>query len=155
MRYIAILFAIFHSITCIPQHSSSSDIIKHTSHFFLGNNGMAQLYTMLIQINNRSADTEINIPYSKGDKVTINNIWIEDLEGNIILKLKNNDIKDRSYISSISLYENDFVKYFNVRHDIYPYRIYYTYNIKYAKSLNTIDIDYSNSKLTFNFSISV
>lgn len=107
---------------------------------------MVQIDTVLMQINDRSADTEILIPYSKGDRVNVEKVWIEDQHGNIIRNLKKNEIKDRSYISSISLYEDDFVKYFDLKHDKYPYRIYYISRISYAKSLNIIDIDHARAK---------
>lgn len=108
---------------------------------------MVQIDTVLMQINDRNADTEIFIPYSKGDKISVDIVRIEDQEGNIIRKLKKNEIKDRSFISSISLYEDDFVKYFDLKHDKFPYRIFYVTRIHYAKSLNIIDIDYVRSKI--------
>lgn len=145
MRHIAVLLVIFQSLICFPQ-PSSSEVINRTSHFMLNSNGMVQADTVMIQINDRHADTEILIPYSKGDKVNVDNVWIEYPAGNIIRKLKKNEIKDRSFISSISLYEDDFVKYFDLKHDQYPYRIYYTSRINYAKSLNIIDIDHSRGK---------
>ena len=107
---------------------------------------MVQIDTVLMQINDRSADTEILIPYSKGDRISVDNMWIEDQAGNIIRKLKKSELKDRSYISSISLYEDDFVKYFDLKHDKFPYRIFYTSRINYAKSLNIIDINHIRAK---------
>lgn len=145
MRHIVVLFVIFQSFTCFSQ-PSSTEIINRTSHFILNSNGMVQIDTVLMQINDRNADTEIIIPYSKGDKISVDNVWIEDQAGNIIRKLKKSEIKDRSYISSISLYEDDFVKYFNLNHDNFPYRIFYTSRINYAKSLNIIDIDQVRKK---------
>ncbi len=146
MRNFALFFFIFYTFTCFSQSSPSNEIIHRTSHFILNNNGMIQIDTMLMQINDRNAVTEILIPYSKGDKITIDDAWIEDKEGNIIRRLKKNEIKDRSFISSISLYEDDFVKYFDLKYDQYPYLIFYVSRIHYAKSLNIINIDHTRSK---------
>ena len=146
MRHIAFIFVIFYSLSCFSQSSPSTEVIKRTSHFILHNDGMVQIDTTLIQINDRNADTEILIPYSKGDKIKIDDAWIEDQDGNIIRSLQKSEIKERSYISSISLYEDDFVKYFDLKYDKFPYRIYYVSWIHYAKSLNIIDIDHSRSK---------
>lgn len=146
MKNIALLFFIFRSIITLSQSPPSSEVIRLTSHFILDNSGMTQIDTVLIQINDRNADTEILIPYSKGDKIKIDNARIEDKDGNIIRILKKNEIKDRSFISSISLYEDDFVKYFDLKYDQYPYRIFYVSRIQYAKSMNIIDIDHARSK---------
>ena len=145
MKNIALLFFIFRSIITLSQSPPSSEVIRLTSHFILDNSGMTQIDTVLIQINDRNADTEILIPYSKGDKIKIDNARIEDKDGNIIRILKKNEIKDRSFISSISLYEDDFVKYFDLKYDQYPYRIFYVSRIQYAKSMNIIDIDHARS----------
>lgn len=145
MRNIAVLFVIFQSFACLSQ-SSSSEIINRTSHFIFNSNGMVQIDTVLMQINDRNADTEIIIPYSKGDKISVDIVRLEDQDGNIIRKLKKNEIKDRSFISSISLYEDDFVKYFDLKHDQFPYRIFYVSWIHYAKSLNIVDIDHARTK---------
>lgn len=128
------------------QTESDLEVVSRSHHFTISKNSMSVIDTLLIQVNNRNADTEINIPYSKGDKIDIRDAWIEDINGNIIRKLRKKDIKDRSNISSIALYEDDFVKYFDLRHDVFPYRIFYTSRIQYARSLNTIDIDHSWAK---------
>lgn len=146
MRHITVLFVIFQSLACLSQSSPSIEIINRTSHFIMNSNGMVQIDTVLMQINDRSADTEILIPYSKGDRIKIDNAWIEDQEGNIIRALKKNEIRDRNFISSISLYEDDFVKYFDLKHDKFPYRIFYVSWIHYTKSLNIIDMDHVRSK---------
>lgn len=145
MRYILVLFVNLQVFICFSQ-SSSSEVINRTSHFILNSNGMVQIDTVLMQINDRNADTEILIPYSKGDKVNVDNVWIEDQAGNIIRKLKKSDLKDRSFISSISLYEDDLVKYFDLKYDQFPYRIFYTSRINYAKSMNVIDINQVRAK---------
>lgn len=146
MKALFIFLLYLSAFVCFSQ-TNDSEIVGVTSHYVLSDNRMIQIDTVLIQINNRSADTEILIQYSKGDKVSIDNVWIEDFSGKVIRKLKKNEIKDRSFISNISLYEDDFVKYFDLKHDVYPYRIYYTSKILYAKSLNAITINLSNSKI--------
>lgn len=130
----------------LAQTPSDMEVIARTSHFILAPGGMTRVDTVLLQINNRNADTEIRIPYSRGDKVNIDRAWIEDATGSVVRALRKNDIRDRSSISSISLYEDDFVKYFDLKHDAFPYRIYYTVRIRYMRSLNTIDINHAWSK---------
>ena len=49
--------------------------------------------------------------------------------------LKNSDITDKSAISDISLYEDSFNKCFQLKHNIYPYRVIYTYKTTYRNSI--------------------
>lgn len=84
---------------------------------------------VLIQINNKQGDdfAKIEIPYSKKIKVIITGAQIEMLNGTVIRSLKKSEIKDQSAISAISLYEDDFIKKFELIHNEYPYRIRYSY----------------------------
>lgn len=93
------------------------------------------------QINNRKGDEHaiISVPYSKKNKVTIVEAWIEDANGTVIRKLKNADIKDQSAISDISLYEDNYVKTFELRHNSYPYRIYYKTRCTYSELIEIVD----------------
>jgi hypothetical protein len=90
---------------------------------------MVQTDSVVIQINNRVGEnyTWISIPYSKIEKVSAIDAWIESVDGKKIRELKKSDIADKSAISDISMYEDDFIKYFQLKHNEYPYRIVYTY----------------------------
>ena len=153
MQYIFIALMLSLNLALLKSQTPPNlEVVSRTSHFNIAKNSMTAVDTVLIQINNRDADTEIIIPYSKGDKLNIGDAWIEDVSGNIVRKLRKKDIKDRSNISSIALYEDDFVKYFDLKHDVFPYRIYYTSRNQYARSLNTIDIDHARTKTPVRFS---
>lgn len=82
-----------------------------------------------IQINNRFGDNyaEISLPYSKISKLSDIDAYIEDMTGKRIRDLKKSDITDKSAISNISLYEDDFTKDFELKHNVYPYKVIYTY----------------------------
>ncbi len=131
-RLILTLLIAINVTGALAQVPPDMEIITRTLHFSLAPEGMTRNDTVLLQINNRNATTEIRIPYSRGDKVNIGNAWIEDITGNIIRTTKRNDIKDRSSISSMAMYEDNFEKYFDLKHNVYPYRVYYTARIQYA-----------------------
>ena len=113
------------------------EIINYTSYYKVDGKKLFCTDSVLLQINSIEGDDNsiINIPYSKGDKISIKEAWIEDLSGNVIRKLKGSDIHNRNAVSGSSLYKNDYVKYFELKHNVYPYRIRYTYTATYSKFL--------------------
>jgi hypothetical protein len=97
--------------------------------------------TYEIKINNRAGEkfTKISIPYSRLIKISQLEAYIKDNRGTIIKRLQKGDITDKSAISVSSLYEDDFVKEFTLKHNSYPYSIVYTYQLEEEEF---ISIDY-------------
>lgn len=146
MRYIHKLLLCTICIIPFALHAEApykSEILKQTRHYVITGNKLIQTDSMLIQINNRSAsdDATITLPYTKGDKVSVILAQIEDSRGNIIRKLKNNEIKHQSAISDIALYEDDFIKFFELNHNMYPYRIRYVTQTTRARFLQVCMFD--------------
>lgn len=126
--FLVCLFIGSNALHCQPYNA---EVIEYSSLCRVDNNKLTLTDTVTIQINNRAGDkyTSIDIPYSKKDKISNLEAWIEDMKGNKIRDLKKSDISDQSAISDITFYEDNFTKSFQLKHNIYPYRITYTYQI--------------------------
>jgi hypothetical protein len=85
--------------------------------------------TIIIQINNRNGEEycDVEISYDKGYPLTRFSAWISDTNGIVIRELKKQDYKDENEVEYNTLYQDDFVRKFTLKHNIYPYCIGYTY----------------------------
>ncbi len=130
---------IFHQ--SLFSQSFDAEVVRYTSLYEIDKDKLIATDSVTIQVNNRSGDkyTEVSIPYSKSEKISDIEAWIEDMNGKKVRELKNSEIKEKSAISDISLYEDNFTKYFELKHHVYPYKVFYTYTTTYR---NFITIAY-------------
>ncbi len=117
------------AFTTLNAQQPDSEILEYSSYRKVSGGKLIQTDSVCIQINTRTGDqdAQIFIPYTKSEKLSIRNAWIEDNQGQIVRKLKKDEIKDLNYISDYSLYQDDFIKSFELKHNVYPYRIRYDY----------------------------
>lgn len=116
--------------------------------------------TVDIQINNREGEefTEVSIPYSKSEPISSLSACIM-VNGQVIKKLAKSDVVTKSYISDGSLYEDDFVKEFTLKHNTYPYVLSYSYKTQYNSFLYidywspVIDYDIPTSKASLTVKV--
>lgn len=129
-----------------------SEVIKSSIHFVLKGDNLSKIDTTVIQINERMGDHDTHIAeiYQKGDKVSIEKAWIEDMVGNMIRKLKNNEIEDQSYIRDVAFYSDTYIKHFQLKHNTYPYRICYILKHSFGRNTNIWDSDYTGRKQPVN-----
>lgn len=128
LKIIFFLFLLINISQTFAQNYHS-EVVKYSTYYEIKKEKLILTDSVIIQINDRSGETHTNvrIPYTKNQKITDLDAWIEDQHGNIVRKLKSSDIEDKNNISDYSLYEDDFVKTFQLKHNAYPYRIFYTY----------------------------
>lgn len=149
LTYILILY-----VVCLFQgkiasqeiSKDDSEVIRYSSYREVRGNKLTVTDTLVVQINNRDGDSaaEVDIVYSKGEKPSIDFAWIEDMQGNVIRKLKNSEIKDRNYISDATLYQDEFIRSFQLKHNQYPYRLVFSYKTVMSKFFQIAAIDYSH-----------
>jgi len=113
--------------------ADDSEILQSVSVRKIENGKLIAIDSILIQINTRKGETasEFSLQYSKKDKTNVESAWIEDVFGNIIRKLENKDILTSNLISNSSLYQDEFLKEFQLKHNVYPYRIFLCYKTVY------------------------
>lgn len=108
-----------------------AEVIDYSTSCEVSSNRLTTTEFMTIIINNRAGDEYgiFHIPYSKNVEISNLNAWIEDVDGNVIRKLKKDDIIDNSAIPEMSLYADYFDKKFQLKHSIYPYIVKCTYQL--------------------------
>ncbi len=131
-----IVYLFFLAVLAFSQNYDA-ELINHKTNTYLKNGKLCSTKIFEIKINNRAGEkyTKITIPHSKMKKVSKIVAYIKNKNQNIIKKLKKSEIKNRSDISNISFYEDNFVYEFTLKHNIYPYYIYYSYQIQQEEFL--------------------
>jgi len=106
-----------------------AELMKQTTDIVVKNGELLKTHYYEIKINNRKGEkfATVSIPFSKLTKVRKLKAWIKDENGKTLKKLKKGNIIERSAISDISLYEDQYIKEFTLLHTQYPYRLVYTY----------------------------
>lgn len=114
-----------------------AEVVKYTTLCEAEKDKLIQTDSIMIQINNRVGDkyTEISIPFSKTEKISDVDAWIENLDGTKVRVLKKSDFLDKSAISDMALFEDNYVRCFQLKHNVYPYRVCYTYKTIYRNFL--------------------
>ncbi|VBB47431.1 conserved exported hypothetical protein [uncultured Paludibacter sp.] len=138
MRKISLtIFSLFLPLIVMCQ-SFDAELIDSKTNIEISDGKLIKNESFEIKINNRTGEeyTKITIPFSKLYKVSQLEAYIKNTQGEIVRKLKNNEITQRSNISDFSLYEDDYVKEFTLKHNKYPYYVYYYYQVQENEFIN-------------------
>lgn len=138
-------------LCCLPYCAWAqyrSEVLTDVSYVQFDGDRLVYLDTTVIRINERMGDHDAKdrIYFQKGEKSSFGDIWIEDVLGNKIRKLRKNEIEESSSVSDFSLYEDRMVKSFEAKHHHYPYRVSYTKKLERKRFTNIISLDYSGTK---------
>lgn len=109
--------------------NKNAALISQTTSVVIKNHKLTRHSSYEICIYNREGEkyTDIEIPFSKMNKVSNIVAYIKTTNGEIIKKLSKSDISERSSFASYSFYEDLFVKEFTLKHNQYPYLVCYEY----------------------------
>ena len=137
LRPILFILFIVSLISPLSAQNYRSEQINSVRYFQIKGDKLICTDSVCLKINERNGDidAQIAIPYSKGETVDVLYAYIKDKNGLTVRKLKKSEIKTQSYINDISLYEDDFIKMFELKHNNYPYTIHYAVKITKSKFL--------------------
>lgn len=109
-----------------------AEIVSHVTNISIIEGRLYSSVNVELKIWNRAGERycTIQIPHSKLVKLSKIEANVKDASGLIIKKLQKGDIIDHSAISDFSLYEDDFIKEFTLKHNYYPYSICYSYELQ-------------------------
>ncbi len=135
--FVILLFVSFLFFTALGQNFDA-ELVKTTTDIVVSNDKLIKNESFEIKINNRNGEkfSKVSIPYSKTIKVKKIDAFLKNSEGETIRKLKNDEITVRSDISHFSLYEDDFVKEFTLKHNVFPYYVCYSYQIEESEFIH-------------------
>jgi transglutaminase-like putative cysteine protease len=124
-----LLFFFGLSFPVILSGQTRGYVIDYSTLIMVNGNSLTEEKTYLIQVDNKLSDwlSDIKIYYNKAEKLEIIEAVIINSAGAVVRKLGKKEIVTRSDISSGSLFEDDYVKEFNLRWHEFPYRIKYSY----------------------------
>lgn len=137
--YILSLVFLFIQSYCFSQDDNAF-VRLHKTEIQFSNNSVTKRVWVKLQINNRAGDifTQFKIPYSSILRIRNLEASIKTVDGEIIRKLKKAEIKSKSQLSESAFYEDQLVYEFNLKHNIYPYIVEYSYEEE-AKEFLYID----------------
>lgn len=129
MRTIQLSLMLFFSCFTLLSQPYDAELIQHEVNIVISKAALTKTYSYSLQINNRAGEkyTKINIPFSKLIKLSKLQAHIIDKNGKKVKSLKTSDIVTKSSIANFSLYEDDFVQEFTLKHNEYPYVLQYSY----------------------------
>ncbi len=130
------LFFLFQPLLIIGQ-GFNAELVNLNTNIKVKEGKLSKIESYEIRINNRGGEdlTLISIPCSPLSKVSNIIAYLKDSNGTIIKRLQKKDIIERSAISNGAFYEDDIVKEFTLKHNIYPYSIYYSFEVEEAEFL--------------------
>lgn len=132
---IALLFLIISSL-CFGK-TVDAILLNHQTIARVVSGKLKKQISVEILILNRDGDrfSEIQIPHSSIGKSSNIKAMLFDKNGKLIRKLKRNNIVTKSSISDFSLFEDEYIKEFSLRHSSYPYKVAYTYEMEFQHFL--------------------
>ena len=106
----------------------NAEFILKDSYIEVKGNKIIESDTVVIQINNPQGDDYSSIQVVKFKYGESIKGWIEDMSRHVIRKLKDEDIVESNHSQEYSFEEDILYRKFELKHNVYPYRIVYVHS---------------------------
>lgn len=115
----------------MASSASCAQVLDYRTEVTLDSRQHVTERSFLLQVNTRDHDwmAEVSIPFKEGDKFELLDAAILDKAGNTIRAVGKKEITTRHDISEGAFFEDDWVKEFSLKWNVYPYRVKYRYRI--------------------------
>lgn len=129
--WFVLLIALKSSIALSQPYNA--ELLLQKTEITLTGNTLIKKIKVEIKVNNRAGEkyTKVEIPYSKTNSIKKLEAYIAETNGKIVKRLKRKDVVDRNAYSYITFFDDNYVKEFTLRHNIYPYSLVYSYEEQY------------------------
>lgn len=109
-----------------------AEVLKRETTITVKHKQLIKSEFICIKINNPDGDkyANISIGYTDNNPVSDLDAWLEDVNGKHIKDLEKKEIDVHSEIAPFTLFEDSYVKQFQLKHNVYPYVIKYKYTQK-------------------------
>ncbi len=116
-------------LTCLCSLAQDAELINYKVELEVSGNKLTEVSNYRIQINNPDGEafSTVQIPYSSISKISKIEAELFTGSGLPVRKLNKSEIVNRSAISDISLYDDNMVAEFTLRHSRYPYILEYRF----------------------------
>jgi hypothetical protein len=106
-------------------YSDDAIVLKYSVSVKVAENKCIKTKALILQINNSAGDkySIFNLEYSGSNKLNKINGEIRDINGKILRDLTNKDITTTSLFDNSTFYNDNYVKKFSLKHNVYPYII--------------------------------
>jgi len=130
-RTILLLLISLFPFSGLMSQDAGAIVLQQEHHIRVQDKRWIRQASVDVQITQRKGETytKVSIPYSGDQRISKIRAEIIDPLGNIVKTLRQQDITDRHYPSEESLYEDKYLKEFTLKHNQYPYRLKYSYEI--------------------------
>lgn len=121
----------------ISGQNYDAELVTQKTRIEVTNDKLTKEYLFEIKINTRAGEefTKVGIPYSKLIKVRNIEAFITDNNNKIVKRLTKNDLTEKSVMADFSFYEDNMVKEFTLKHNIYPYTLTYSFQLQQTEFL--------------------
>ncbi|MFV0589859.1 MAG: DUF3857 domain-containing transglutaminase family protein [Draconibacterium sp.] len=127
-----IFLLLFAFVSSLQAAQNNAVLLSQKTSVTIKNNKLSRHSEYEVCIFNREGEiyTDIEIPFSKMNKLSALSACIKTIDGEVIKKLSKSDISERNSYPNYSFYEDQFVKEFTLTHNQYPYIICYEFDEK-------------------------